>query len=110
MLTKVTSLLIRLDFIQQEAVSDIIKPASYSIKFVDKSGELISNEETYVAKSKSNNSSDRIFSLKFNLRNKKYNKNDESYLTITNKETGVEIHRQKVIIDIPFADDFEVNI
>lgn len=110
MLTKVTSLLIRLDFIQQEAVSDIIKPASYSIKFVDKSGELISNEETYVAKSKSNNSSDRIFSLKFNLRNKKYNKNDESYLTITNKETGVEIHRQKVIIDIAFADDFGFDI
>ena len=110
MLTKVTSLLIRLDFIQQEAVSDIIKPATYSIKFVDKSGELISNEETYVAKSKSKNSSDRIFSLKFNLRNKKYNKNDESYLTITNKETGVEIHRQKIIIDIAFADDFGFDI
>ena len=109
-LSKVTSLLVRLDFIQQEAVSDIIKPATYSVKFVDKSGELISNEETYVAKSKSNNSSDRVFSLKFNLRNKKYSKNDENYLTITNTETGLEIYRQKISIDIAFADDFGFDI
>ena len=110
MLSKVTSLQVRLDFIQQEPVSDIIKPATYSIKFVDKSGELISNEETYVAKSKSNSSSDRIFSLRFNLRNNKYNQNDENYLIITNMETGIEIYRQKVIIDIAFADDFGFDL
>lgn len=110
MLTKVTSLQVRLDFIQQEPVSDIIKPATYSIKFIEKSGELISNEETYLTKSKSKNSSDRIFSLRFNLRNKKYNQNDENYLTITNIETGIEIYRQKVIIDIAFEDDFGFDI
>ena len=110
MLTKVTSLQIRLDFIQQEPVSDIIKPATYSIKFIEKTGELISNEESYVAKSKSNSSSDRIFSLKFNLRNNKYNQNDENYITITNMETGIEIHRQKIIIDIAFADDFGFDL
>lgn len=109
-LTKVTSLLVKLDFIQQEAVTDIIKPAKYSIKFVDESGELISNEETYLAKSKSTSSPDRVFSLRFNLRNKKYNKNRSYYLTITNTETGIEVYRQKTIIDIAFADEFGFDI
>ncbi len=70
MISKITSLLLSLDFVQQEPVSDIIKPATYKIRFIDKDGELISNEEIYVAKSKSKNSSDRIFNLKFRLRNK----------------------------------------
>lgn len=110
MLTKVTSLFVKLDFIQQEPVSDVIKPASYSIKFMNDAGELISNEERYLAKSKSNNTSDRVFSLSFNLKNKKYSKHDQNYLTITNTETGIEIYRQSIIIDVAFADDFGFDI
>ena len=110
MISKITSLLLSLDFVQQEQVSDIIKPATYSIKFIDKAGELISNEEIYLAKSKSRNSSDRIFNLKFNFRNKKYSRDEEYYFTITNTETGMEIYRQQVMIDIAFADDFGFDI
>lgn len=43
MLPKVTNLLINLDFIQQEAISDVILPATYKIAFVDEEGEIISN-------------------------------------------------------------------
>lgn len=110
MISKITSLLLSLDFVQQEPVSDIIKPATYKISFVDKDGELISNEEIYTAKSKSKDSSDRIFNLKFRLRNKKYSTNEEYYFVITDTETGMEIHRQQVIIDIAFADDFGFDI
>lgn len=110
MLSKVTSLLLSLDFVQQEPVSDIMKPATYKICFIDKEGKLISNEEIYVAKSKSKDSSDRIFNLKFRLRNKKYNRDEEYYFTITDIETGIEIYRQQVIIDIAFADDFGFDI
>jgi len=110
MVSRITSLLFSLDFVQQEPVSDIIKSATYRISFIDKDGELISNEEIYVAKSKSKDSSDRIFNLKFRLRNKKYRRDEEYYFTITDKETGIEIHRQQVIIDIAFADDFGFDI
>ncbi len=110
MISKITSLLLSLDFVQQEPVSDVIKPATYKICFVDKNGELISNEEIYVAKSKSKDSADRIFNLKFRLRNKKYSKDEEYYFTITDVETGIEIHRQQVMIDIAFADDFGFDI
>ncbi|NLP46781.1 MAG: BREX-1 system phosphatase PglZ type A, partial [Epulopiscium sp.] len=110
MISKITSLLLSLDFVQQEPISDIIKPANYKIGFIDKSGKLISNEEIYVAKSKSSNSSDRIFNLKFRLRNKKYNRNEEYYFIITDIETGIEIYKQQVIIDIAFADDFGFDI
>ena len=110
MVSKITSLLLNLDFVQQEPVSDIIKPAKYKIGFIDKDGELISNEEIYVAKSKSEDSSDRIFNLKFSLRNKKYSRDEEYYFTITDAETGIEIYRQQVIIDIAFADDFGFDI
>ena len=103
MVSKITSLLLSLDFVQQEPVSDIIKPATYKISFIDKDGELISNEEIYVAKSKSKDSSDRIFNLKFRLRNKKYSRDKEYYFTITDMDTGIEIHRQQVIIDIAFV-------
>lgn len=110
MVSKITSLLLSLDFVQQEPVSDIIKPATYKISFIDKDGELISNEEIYVAKSKSKDSSNRIFNLRFRLRNQKYYRNKKYYFTITDIETGIEIYRQQVIIDIAFADDFGFDI
>ena len=110
MLSKVTNLLLSLDFIQQEPVSDIIKPAKYKICFVDKDGQLISNEEIYEANNKSENSSDRIFNLKFRLRNQKYSMNEKYYFVIMDMETGMEIYRQQVIIDIAFADDFGFDI
>ncbi|HLR34873.1 MAG TPA: PglZ domain-containing protein, partial [Tissierellales bacterium] len=110
MISKITSLLLSLDFVQQEPVSDIIKPTTYKISFVDKDGELISNEEIYTAKSKSKDSANRIFNLKFRLRNKKYKRDEEYYFTITDIETGIEIHRQQVMIDIAFADDFGFDI
>ena len=110
MISKITSLLISLDFIQQEPVSDIVKPATYKIRFVDEYGKPISNERIYVAKSRSEASVDRIFNLKFNLRNKKYTRDEKYYFTIVDGETGMEIYREQVTIDITFADDFGFDI
>ena len=110
MLSKITNLLLSLDFVQQEPVSDTIKPATYKIRFENEDGELISNEEIYVAKSRSKESIDRIFKLNFRLRNKKYTQDEKYYFTITDVETGIEIYRQQVIIDIAFADDFGFDI
>ena len=110
MISKITSLLLSLDFVQQEPVSDIMKEATYKIAFIDDEGELISNEEIYVAKSRSKNSSDRIFNLKFRLRNQRYSRDGKYYFTIRDEETGIEVHRKQVVIDIAFADDFGFDI
>ncbi len=104
MISKITGFELKLDFFQQEAVSDVIKPAKYKIRFVDEFGELISNEEIYTAKSKSENSSDRMFNLIFRLRNKSYSRDNKHYFIITDTENGMEIDKQQVIIDIPFVD------
>lgn len=110
MLTKITSLILNLDFIQKEPISDVIKPTTYKIVFVDEAGEVISNEEIYLANSKEKESAKRIFRLRFNLKNQKYDRDKKYYLTITDVETGIETLRQEVIIDIAFADDFGFDI
>lgn len=110
MLPKITSLIVNLDFIQKDAISDVIKPTTYKIVFVDEMGEVISNEEMYLANSKEKESAKRIFRLKFNLKNQKYDRDKRYYLTIIDMETGIETLRHEVIIDIAFADDFGFDI
>ncbi len=110
MISKITSLLLSLDFVQLDPVLDIIKPATYKIRFIDDDGELISNEEIHVAESKLKDSSDRVFNLRFRLRNKKYSRDEKYYFTITDIETDMEIYRQQVIIDIAFANDIGFDI
>jgi uncharacterized protein (TIGR02687 family) len=110
MLPKITGLFINLDFIQQEAISDVINPTTYKISFVDELGEVISNEEIHLANSKEKESAKRIFKLKFNLKNQKYKRDKKYYLVAIDTETGMEAFRHEVIIDIPFADDFGFDI
>lgn len=110
MLTRITSLIITLDFIQTEAISDVVRPAKYRIAFVDESGEIISNEEIHLANSTQQESAKRVFSLTFNLKNQKYARDKTYYLVIENWDTGVQVLRHEVIIDIAFADDFGFDI
>lgn len=102
MISKINSLILDLDFIQQEPISSTIKQGTFKIKFIDEYGNLISNEEIYTAKSKSKDSSDRIFKLNFKFRNKRYQRHEKYYFTIVDAETDIEIYRKQVIIDIAF--------
>lgn len=110
MLPKITGLLLSLDFIQQESIGDVIKPTSYKIAFVDELGEVISNEEIHLANSKDKESAKRIFKLRFNLKNQKYERNKRYYLIATDTETGMEVLCHQVVIDIAFADDFGFDL
>lgn len=110
MLPKVTGLIINLDFIQQEPISDVIKPTNYKISFIDEQGENISNEEIYLANSKEKESAKRIFRLRFNLKNQKYSRGKRYYLVAVDTENNMEAFRHEVIIDIAFADDFGFDL
>lgn len=106
MVQKITNLITTMDFIQSEPVSDTIKQTTYKMVFVDEDGERISNENTYVADSREPDSSKRIFKMRFNFKNKKYDSSKHYYLSVYDASNEVELFRHQVIMDIAMADDF----
>ena len=106
MVQKITNLITTMDFIQSDAVSDSIKPATYRIYFISEDNEKISNENIYVADKRDADETKRIFRMRFNFKNKKYDKHKQYYLVVYDDATGIESFRHPVIMDIAFADDF----
>jgi uncharacterized protein (TIGR02687 family) len=109
-ISKITSLITTLDFIQSEPVSDVVRSTSYQISFVDADGNLISNENKYVADNREEDSSKRIFRLRFTFKNQEYDKDKPYFLIAKDENTGVEVFRHQVIMDLPFAGDFGFNL
>ncbi len=106
MVQKITNLITGMDFIQSEPVSDTVKETTYRLVFMSEDDERISNENIYVADSREPDSAKRIFRMKFNFKNQKYDKNKQYYLVVTDDNTGLELFRHSVIIDLTFGDDF----
>lgn len=74
--------------------------------FMSDDGERISNENTYVADSREPDSSKRIFRMRFNFKNQKYDRSKQYYLVVSDANTEIELFRHNVVMDIAFADDF----
>ena len=106
MVSKITNLFIKLEFFQQEPVCDIAKPAEFKLYFLSEQNEKISNEHQYLADKQDSDPNKRIFSLQFDFKNKKYDPAKKYWLVAVNTESGVELFRHQVIMDIAFADDF----
>ena len=106
MVQKITNLITSMDFIQSEPVSDTVKETTYRMVFMSEDDERISNENIYVADSREPDSAKRIFRMRFNFKNQKYDKNKQYYLVVTDDNSGLELFRHPVIVDITFADDF----
>lgn len=108
--SKITNLITSLDFVQTEAVSDVVKETTYRIYFTDGNGEKISNEHFYVADSKEKDTVKRVFRLRFSLKNKAYDRNQKYYLIAKDEGSDLEVLRHEISIDIAFADDFGFGI
>ena len=106
MVQKITNLITGMDFIQSEPVSDTIKETTYRMVLMAEEDERISNENIYVADSREPDSSKRIFRMRFNFKNQKYDKNKQYFLVVTDDSTGLELFRHPVLIDLTFTDDF----
>lgn len=106
MVQKITNLITTMDFIQSDPVSDTVKQATYKMVFMSEDGERISNENTYVADSREPDSQKRIFRMRFNFKNKSYDKSKQYYLVVYDANTEIEAFRHPVIMDLAFADDF----
>lgn len=64
------------------------------------------SKNTYVADSREPDSSKRIFKMRFNFKNKKYDSSKHYYLSVYDASNEVELFRHQVIMDIAMADDF----
>lgn len=110
MVQKITNLITSLDFIQSEPVSDIVKTTRYKLFFISEENEKISNECIYTADKKEIEPQKRIFRLRFNFKNKKYDKAKKYYLVAFDEKNDLEVFRHDVIMDIAFANDFGFNV
>lgn len=100
LLRKVTNLIITLDFIQSEPVSDIVKATTYKVSFKSDDNETISNENIYVADRRDEDVQKRMFRMSFTFKNRKYDGNRRYYLVIYDMGKMKERFRQEVVMDI----------
>ncbi|WP_312046520.1 BREX-1 system phosphatase PglZ type A [Anaerotignum sp.] len=107
---KITNLTTNLDFIQSDAVTDVNKETVYKVFFISDENEKISNDNIYVADKKDTDASKRIFRLRFNFKNKQYDKNRKYYLVAYDEKNALEVIRHEVQMDLAFVDDFGFNI
>lgn len=104
--TKITNLITTLDFVQTEPVSDVVKETNYRVYFISDNNEKISNENIVIADKKDKDTTKRMFRLRFNFKNKKYDKSQKYYLVAYDDKNDIEILRHEIIMDVAFADDF----
>ncbi len=110
MIRKITNLIATLDFIQSEPVSDVVKATSYKLFFITENNEKISNECIYLADKKDAEPQKRIFRLRFNFKNKQYDKTKKYYLVAYDEKNDLEVIRHEVAMDIAFANDFGFRV
>lgn len=110
MVQKITNLISSLDFIQSEPVSDVIKATNYKVFFISEDNEKISNECIYVADRKDVDPQKRIFRLRFNFKNKQYDKAKRYYLVAYDEKNDLELFRHGVVMDVVFANGFGFNV
>lgn len=105
---KVSNLMFSLDFLQKQPVGDKVQPCNYTLHFTNDEGVPVSDFQTVIADRTSANASDRVFRVRFTLKQMQYNKNNLYRLVIANDTDApeeVEFH-----IDIVFADDFGFDL
>lgn len=107
---KVTNLKLKLDFYQEQPISDVVKAATYRIRFESDAGEVISNEVLYTADSSSQKPGERMVSLHFDIKKKAYGSDHRYFLKVLKEETGAEVQSRQVIMDLPFTDDFGFGV
>jgi hypothetical protein len=67
---------------------------------------LVSSEEVITFDSASDSMNDRVKKVRLSLQSSKFNRNNDYFLIIKDKDLDTEIDRYKVTIDLAFTDDF----
>ena len=105
---KVSNLMFSLDFLQKQPVGEKVQPCNYNLYFTNDEGVPVSDFQTIIADRTSNNASDRVFRVRFTLKQMQYNRNKIYHLVIANDTDAPE--EVEFRIDIAFADDFGFDL
>jgi uncharacterized protein (TIGR02687 family) len=105
---KVSNPMFSLNFLQKQPVGDKVQPCTYMLHFTDEVGKPVSDFQTVIADRTSGNASDRVFRVRFTLKQMQYNKNTVYRLVIANETDAPE--EVEFRIDIAFADDFGFDL
>ncbi len=98
---RVTGIEVKLDFMQMEPVTDMVKPRKIQVFFVDADGVKISFPVPITANIKSIDAKDRLIQEKFTIKSGRYSRNQEYFLVIADQDDEKkELHRYKFEIDI----------
>jgi len=101
-------LIFSLDFLQKQPVGEKVQACSYTLHFTDDLGVPVSDTQTVIADRSSSNASERVFRVKFTLKQMQFNRNKIYRLVIAN-DTDVP-EEFEFSIDIVFADDFGFDL
>lgn len=110
MVQKITNKITILEFIQSEPVSDTVKATTYKMFFVSEDNERISNEVSLFADSRDPDALKRMFRMKFQFKDKRYDRDKQYFLVVYDDNTGLEVFRHPMLMDLAFADDFGFGI
>ena len=92
-------------FLQTEVLDEQSLPNTISVAIYD-GDQKVSSEEVATFDSASSNMDERQKELKLSLLGNQFDRNQDYFLIIKDKDLGAEIHRYKVTIDLAFTDDF----
>ena len=105
---KVSNLIFSLDFLQKQPVGEKVQSSNYTLHFTDDVGVPVSDTQTVIADRTSGNASERVFRVRFTLKQMQFNRNKIYRLVIAN-DTDVP-EEVEFRIDIAFADDFGFDL
>ncbi len=95
----------RFDLMQTASVSEHLLSITVSVGIYD-DGRLVSTEETVTFDSTSDSISERVKQVPLSLAGAGFDRKQEYFLIIRDKDLNTELERYKVTIDLAFTDDF----
>ena len=78
--------------------------------FVSEDNERVSNEVSLFADSRDPDALKRMFRMKFQFKDKRYDRDKQYFLVVYDDNTGLEVFRHPMLMDLAFADDFGFGI
>ena len=104
---KITNIITYLEFFQDEKIQDKVITQRIKCYFEDEEGNRISNENTIIGDSKSENPIERSYREKFVLKSIPYDKRKQYYLVIEDEDdSSLQCEKIPFNIDIAIVDDF----
>jgi len=105
---KVSNLMLSLNFLQILPVGDKVQPCNYRLHFANEEGVPVSDFQMVIANRTSKKESDRVFNVRFTMKQMQYDRKKIYRLVIANDTDAPE--EVEFRIDIAFADDFGFDL